>query len=116
MKHGYLYLESGIAIVIIGSLLLFFFADGTISGYACYGGGISGSGSVCPVDHEIDVYSSDGHTIIGKTSTDANGHYSIQLPAGNYVMYPKEGSISQSISVNGFQNPKIDIELYAGVQ
>ena len=115
MKYGYLYLGSGIAIVVIGSLL-FFFANGTISGYACYGGGIVGHRTGCPTGYQINVYSSDGHTIIGKTSTDANGHYSIQLPAGNYVMYPKEGSISQSISVNGFQNAKIDIELYNPAQ
>ena len=114
MKHGYLYLGSGIAIV-IGSLL-FFFANGTISGYACYGGGIAGQPVRCPTGYQINVYSSDGRTIIGETNTDVNGHYSIQLPAGNYVIYPKEGSVAQSISINGFQSAKIDIELYNGIQ
>ena len=115
MKHGYLYLGSGIAIVIIGSLLLFFFADGTISGTVWTHRGIAQSNGYL-ADYEVDIYSSDGHTIVGKTNTDANGHYSIQLPAGNYMMYPTEGSVLQSISVNGFQNTKIDIVSYNAVQ
>jgi hypothetical protein len=39
------------------------------------------------VNYEVDVYNTDGVTIVGKTLSDENAHYTIQLPAGNYIIY-----------------------------
>jgi hypothetical protein len=64
---------------------------GTLSGYANIGGGPACNPSVgclnLGVNYEVDVYASDGITIVGKTHTDANTNYSIQIPAGNYILY-----------------------------
>lgn len=108
MKHGYLYLGSGIVTVIIGSFLIFFFSgNGIISGIVWTHHGIQQSNGYL-VDYEIDVYSNDGHTIVGKTFTDTNGHYSIQLPAGNYIIYSK-GQVATSVKVVTGQNTVFDM-------
>ena len=47
-----------------------------------------GFGSHGPLDyHEVDVYTVVGKTFVGKTYTDSFGHYSIELPAGNYTIF-----------------------------
>jgi hypothetical protein len=51
------------------------------------------------VNYEIDVYASDGITIAGTTFSDANAHYSIQLPAGNYIIYTYNDTKPHLVSV-----------------
>ncbi len=66
--------------------------NGTLSGNVVRAGGPR-SGS--QVNYEVDVYATDGVTIVGKTLSDANGNYSIQLPAGNYTIYVPDYPIRQ---------------------
>src|SRR6185312_13980875 len=65
--------------------------NGIFSGNVVLAGGPSPGPQA---NYEVDVYATDGITIIGKTLSDANGNYSIQLPAGNYMIhtldYPNE--------------------------
>lgn len=42
-------------------------------------------------NYEIVVYAADGKTIISKTKTDGNGHYTMSLSPGNYVIYTSAG-------------------------
>ncbi|CUR51917.1 protein of unknown function [Nitrosotalea devaniterrae] len=59
---------------------------GTLSGIVVLAGGpanLSGPKS----NYEVDVYTADGTTVVGKTFSDVNAHYSIQLLAGNYTVY-----------------------------
>ncbi|HET7337675.1 MAG TPA: hypothetical protein VFJ23_07275, partial [Candidatus Nitrosotalea sp.] len=63
--------------------------NGTLSGVVSafvYGGPL-GSSQNQSVHYEVDVYATDGMTIIGKTFSDYNAHYSLQLPTGNYIIY-----------------------------
>jgi len=108
MGHEYVYIGIGIAVVIIGSLLIFFvFGNGVLSGTVWTHRGIAQSNGFL-ADYELDVYSNDGHTIVGKIHTDAHGHYSIQLPAGNYIIYIKD-HIADPVKVVAGQNITFDI-------
>ncbi len=59
--------------------------SGTISSYV-YGGPL-GSVTNRSANYEVFVYAPDGITMMGKTFSDANAHYSLQLPAGKYIIY-----------------------------
>ncbi|MGI0088618.1 MAG: hypothetical protein ACREBI_11770 [Nitrosotalea sp.] len=52
-------------------------------------------------NYEVDVFTNDGVTLVGKTFSDAHAHYSIQLPAGNYTIIRHE-SIKQNYTVSVF--------------
>ena len=108
MKYGYLYIGSGITIVIIGSLLIFFvFGSGILSGIVWTHVGVAQSNY--PVaNYEIDFYSDYGHTIVKTINSDINGHYSIQLPAGNYFIYTK-GQALEPVKVIAGQNTTFDV-------
>ncbi|MGI0093696.1 MAG: hypothetical protein ACREA8_06290 [Nitrosotalea sp.] len=67
--------------------------NGTLSGNVVRAGGPR-SGQ--QVNYEVDVYASDGITMVGKTFSDARGNYSIQLPAGNYIVYAPDYPIRQT--------------------
>jgi hypothetical protein len=71
--------------------------SGVVSAYV-YGGPL-GSSHNQSVNYEIDVYASDGITIAGTTFSDANAHYSIQLPAGNYIIYTYNDTKPHLVSV-----------------
>ncbi|MGH2611759.1 MAG: hypothetical protein ACRDFB_01765, partial [Rhabdochlamydiaceae bacterium] len=61
--------------------------DGMLSGNVTLAGGPS----VGPqANYEVDVYATDGITIVGKTFSDINAHYSIPLPAGKYIIYVQD--------------------------
>ena len=60
--------------------------SGVVSAYV-YGGPIGTLSPNRSVHYEIDVYATDGVTIVGKTLSDDNAYYSVQLPAGNYIIY-----------------------------
>ena len=55
--------------------------------------------SYVSANFEVDVYTSDGVTLVGKTFSNANGTYSIQLPAGNYKIYYNGNFVHKSISI-----------------
>lgn len=108
MKRGYLYLGSGIAIVIIGSLLIFFFfGNGVLSGVVWTHRGIAQSNGYLE-NYEIDFYSNNDHTMVAKTYTDTHGHYSIQLPAGNYIIYTKD-QLARPVKIMAGQNTTFDM-------
>lgn len=60
--------------------------SGVVSAYV-YGGPISTLSPNRSVHYEVDVYATDGTTIVGKTLSDINAHYSIRLLSGNYIVY-----------------------------
>jgi len=66
------------------------------------------------VNYEVDVYATDGVTIIGKTLTDTNGYYSIQLPAGNYTIYAPDYPTKQTHRVTVFSNKNTILNLVYG--
>lgn len=74
---------------------------GTLSGIVVLAGGpanLSGPKS----NYEVDVYTADGTTIVGKTFSDVNSHYSIQLLAGNYTVYVPDYPDKQTHFVSVF--------------
>lgn len=73
---------------------------GTLSGYVFRLGGPRPESP--QANYEVDVYSTDGVTIVAKTLTDANAHYSIQLPMGNYTIYVADYPTKQTQYVSVF--------------
>lgn len=82
--------------------------NGTLSGNVARAGGPR---SGPQLNYEVDVYADDGITIVGKTLSDYNGNYSIQLPAGNYVIYAPDYPARQThfVSVTSGKNTVLDI-------
>lgn len=82
--------------------------NGTLSGNVVLAGGPR---SGPQLNYELDVYADDGITIVGKTLSDDNGNYSIQLPAGNYVIYAPDYPARQTyhVSVTSGKNTVLDI-------
>ena len=74
--------------------------NGILSGGVIRGGGPSLDSP--EVNYEIDVYAIDGITLVGKTFSDANAHYSMQLPAGNYTVYVPDYPDKQTHFVSVF--------------
>ena len=74
--------------------------NGILSGDVIRGGGPKLENTV--VNYEIDVYAVDGITLVGKTFSDANAHYSMQLPAGNYTVYVPDYPAKQTHFVSVF--------------
>lgn len=74
--------------------------NGTISGDVIRSGGPSPDNP--EANYEIDVYAVDGITLVGKTFSDANAHYSIQLPSGNYTVYVPDYPDKQTHFVSVF--------------
>ena len=63
--------------------------NGTLSGIVSsyvYGGPLGGVTNRS-ANYEVFVYAPDGITMVGKTFSDNNAHYSLQLPVGKYVIY-----------------------------
>jgi hypothetical protein len=71
-------------------------ASGTLSGT------VSFVGTPCPEakgppcdgaypDYEVVVYAKDGQTVAGKVKTGADGKFSLDLPAGDYVIVTPAG-------------------------
>lgn len=87
--------------------------NGTLSGNIIRAGGPR---SDPQANYEVDVYASDGITIVGKTLSDANGNYSIQLPAGNYTIYAPDYPIRQThlVSVISGENTVLNITYGTG--
>ncbi|MGI0027452.1 MAG: carboxypeptidase-like regulatory domain-containing protein [Nitrosopumilaceae archaeon] len=122
MKYTYLYFGIGSVIVIIGTFLIFqselnnahiAIQSGTLSGNVFAFGGPAcdprdpSCNHLLSPHYAVKVYAVDGTTIVGTTFSDANGHYSIQLPAGKYVLY----TIKQTnqVSIISGQNTVFDI-------
>ena len=76
--------------------------DGTLSGDVILAGGPLGIGT--QKNYEVDVYATDGVTIVAKTLIDDNAHYSIQLPAGNYIIYAPDYPTKHTYLVSVFSN------------
>ena len=113
MNYVYLCLGIGIAIVIIGTFVIFKLESNQVSVPNITHqqnstlvkentGILSGIVSikekiVCTWDRcfggdlstgwEVDVYSNNGTKMIKKTVSDTQGHYSFQLPAGRYIIF-----------------------------
>jgi len=75
--------------------------NGTLSGTVVLAGGPSGLAGP-KTNYEVDVYAVDGITLVGKTFSDANAHYSMQLPAGNYTVYVPDYPAKQTHFVSVF--------------
>src|SRR5437773_6086971 len=62
---------------------------GIISGHLHITGGTPQiyPGSNPNVNFKVEVYASDGVTLVGRTFSNTNETYSIQLPVGNYTIY-----------------------------
>lgn len=73
--------------------------NGTLSGSVVLAGGPR---SGPQANYEVDVYATNGITIVGKTLSDGNGNYSIQLPAGNYTIYAQDYPTKQTHFVSVF--------------
>ena len=74
---------------------------GTLSGIVVLAGGPS-SLAVPKSNYEVDVYATDGTTVVGKTFSDVNAHYSIHLLAGNYTVYVPDYPDKQTHFVSVF--------------
>lgn len=87
--------------------------DGTLSGNVVRAGGPR---SGPQVNYEVDVYASNGVTIIGKTFSDTQGNYSILLPAGNYTIYASDYPTKQThhVSVISGKNTVLNIRYGTG--
>ena len=59
--------------------------SGSVSSYV-YGGPL-GSMTNRSSNYAVDVYATDGITLVGKTLSDDNAHYFMHIPAGNYTIY-----------------------------
>jgi len=93
--------------------------NGTLSGDVSVSGGTACQ-IPCPnpsVHYEVDVYATDGVTIVGKTRSDVNAHYSIQLPAGNYIIYTYQSGSKEAhpVSVFAGKNTIFNISYDSGV-
>jgi len=87
--------------------------NGTLSGDVVLAGGPSSL--VGPkANYEVDVYATDGVTIVGKTLTDANAHYSIQLPPGNYIIYASDYPTKQTHTVSVFSGKDTILNIVYG--
>lgn len=87
--------------------------NGTLSGDVVLAGGPSNL--VGPkANYEVDVYATDGVTIVGKTLSDANAHYSIQLPAGNYIIYAPDYPTKQTHLVSVFSDKNTILNIVYG--
>ncbi|MDC8451645.1 MAG: carboxypeptidase regulatory-like domain-containing protein [Thaumarchaeota archaeon] len=73
--------------------------NGTLSGNVVLAGGPRPGPQA---NYEVDVYATDGVTIVGKTLSDDNGNYSIQLLAGNYTIYAPDYPTRQTHFVSVF--------------
>lgn len=117
MNYGYLYLGIGIIIVIIG-ILLISQSQSIFVSQKMLNGTLSGTVSVddyCnnTISREVDVYSTDGTIVVGKTFSDTNGKYSLQLPIGNYIIYNYPFGIERSphpVWIHSGQNTIFNIE------
>lgn len=87
--------------------------DGTLSGNVVRAGGPR---SGPQANYEVDVYASDGITIVGKTLSDTQGNYSISLPAGNYTIYASDYPTKQThhVSVISGKNTILNISYGTG--
>ena len=87
--------------------------NGTLSGNVVRAGGPR---SGPQVNYEVDVYASDGITIVGKTFSDTQGNYSILLPAGNYTIYAPDYPTKQThhVSVISGKNTILNIAYGTG--
>ena len=74
--------------------------NGTLSGYVVLA---DGPAPVGPKTHyEVDLYATDGVTIVAKILSNSHAHYSIQLPAGNYIIYAPDYPTKQTHLVSVF--------------
>jgi hypothetical protein len=88
--------------------------SGTLSGNVIRSGGPKLENS--EANYEVDVYAVDGITLVGKTFSDANAHYSMQLPAGNYTIYAPNYPDKQTyfVSVSQGKNTVFNIAYGSG--
>ena len=83
--------------------------SGTVSSYV-YGGPLGGATNRS-ANYEVFVYAPDGITMVGKTFSDDDAHYSLQLPAGKYVIYTyNEIKQKYTVSVYAGQNSIFNIK------
>ena len=87
---------------------------GTLSGTVVLAGG-PGSLSGPKSNYEVDVYADDGTTIVGKTFSDVNAHYSIQLLAGNYTVHVPDYPDKQTHFVSVFSGKNTIFNIAYGI-
>lgn len=86
---------------------------GILSGNVIRGGGPRLDSQ--EANYEVDVYASNGITLVGKTFSDANAHYSIQLPAGNYTVYVPDYPDKQTHFVSVFPGNNTIFNIVYGI-
>ncbi|MDH2908302.1 MAG: hypothetical protein PXX83_09445 [Candidatus Nitrosotalea sp.] len=83
--------------------------SGTVSSYV-YGGPLGGVTNRS-ANYEVFVYAPDGITMVGKTFSDDDAHYSLHLPAGEYILYTyNEIKQKYAVSVYAGQNSIFNIK------
>ena len=124
MNYGYLYVGIGSAIVIIGTFLIFQLESNTVP-QIIPNGLLSGTINICcskgqdiNAGYQVDVYSSNGDTLVGRATSNVNHYYSLQLPEGNYLIYtyPPGEQIPNLVSVISGRNTIFDISYDNGVR
>ncbi|HEX5457249.1 MAG TPA: hypothetical protein VFX64_02555 [Candidatus Nitrosotalea sp.] len=65
-------------------------------------------------NYEVDVYATNGNTIVGKTFSDVNAHYSIPLPAGEYIIYAQDYPKPVSHLVSVFKGNTTTFDIFYG--
>jgi hypothetical protein len=87
--------------------------NGTLYGTVVLAGGPSSM--IGPKsNYEVDVYAVDGITLVGKTFSDANAHYFMQLPAGNYTVYVPDYPAKQTHFVSVFPGENTILNIVYG--
>src|SRR5438094_3312363 len=112
MGHKYVYIGIGIAIVIIGTFVIFKLESNQVSksniipqqnslslqeNTGILSGGVlikddrpcgrEACGGNFSINYPVEVYSNNGTKRIKGTISDTQGHYSLQLPAGRYIIF-----------------------------
>lgn len=96
------------------------YLEGTVwfEGLPCMSGGTVPPCNGWYPGYTVTVYESDGTTVAGQATTDANGNYSISLLTGDYVVYVQAGPFTQhshTISVVATKYSTLDLTIRTGI-
>ncbi|HEU0036152.1 MAG TPA: hypothetical protein VFQ53_36315 [Kofleriaceae bacterium] len=72
-------------------------------------------------NYEVVVYAADGTTVAGKAKTGADGTFSLDLPAGTYVIFTQAGikdtdRARQDVTVSRDALAKVELRVDTGVR
>ena len=106
MKLLYGYVLFGIIVAIVAGLIIFFTnGTGGVSGTILTYNGMAKSFEL--TGYEVVALSLAGH-VMEKTFSDVRGHYSFQLPVGDYIICTK-GKTNNPVRVSAGQNITLNL-------